>query len=322
MNSMDKQRLSEHKLHNDLQSLLLIVGLGALCTYPAWMLAGPFGAWLALLFVATTYVKNPAASSRLIMQLYRGEAITPHSAPQLYTVLKALAERVGLPQPPVLYYLPSRLMNAFTSGSPGNAAIGLSDGLLRRMDLRELAGVLGHELSHIAHEDTRVMAFADLTARITGYLSFAGLFLLILNLPLLLFTDVSIAWLPILVLLAAPSLSALLQLALSRTREFEADRVSAELTGDPEALASALAKMEHYQGRFLEGLLLPGQRIPDPSLLRTHPPTAERIQRLLDLREKRPLYEILPYWNALDPWNEIDCRDCAHPRWHRTGTWF
>ncbi len=319
---MDKQRLSEHKLRNDLQSLLLIVGLGVLCTYPAWMLAGSFGAWLALLFVATTYVMNPAASPRLIMQLYRGEVITPHGSPHLYSVLKALAERAGLPRTPILYYLPSRLMNAFTSGSPDNAAIALSDGLLRRMDLRELAGVLGHELSHIVHEDTRVMAFADLAARITGYLSFTGLFLLILNLPLLLFTDVYIAWLPILVLLAAPSLSALLQLALSRTREFEADRVSAELTGDPEALASALNKMEHHQGRFLEGLLLPGQRIPDPSLLRTHPPTADRIQRLLDLRETRALYEILPYWNVPDPWNEIDYRDCARPRWHRTGTWF
>ncbi len=322
MISMDPRRLSEHKLRNGLQSLLLIIGLGILCAYPAWLLAGPLGAWLALLFVASTYVINPAATPQLVMRLYRGEAIHPHDAPRLYNIVRTMAERAGLPRVPTLFYLPSRLTTAFTTGSPGNAAIALSDGLLRRMDLRELAGVLGHELSHIAHEDIRVMAFADLAARITGYLSLAGLFLLVLNLPLMLFTDRHIDWLPILVLLAAPSLSALLQLALSRNREYEADRGAAVLTGDPEALASALNKMRYSQDRGLEGLLLPGQRIPDPSLLRTHPPTLERIHRLLDLRGQRLPYGILSQWQDPAPWNEIDCRDCAHPRWHRTGIWF
>lgn len=318
---MDPRRLSEHKLHNTLQSLLLILGLGVLCAYPAWLLAGPVGIWLAVPFVATVYFMNPVASPRLVMRMYRGEAIHPQSAPRLYALLEALAARAGLPRVPTLFYLPSRLMNAFTSGSPDNAAIALSDGLLRRMDLRELAGVLGHELSHIAHEDTRVMAFADLAARITSVLSLTGLFLLVLNLPLMLFTEMHIDWLPILVMVAAPGLSALLQLALSRNREYEADRRAAELTGDPEALASALGKMEHYQGRVLEGLLPPGQRIPDPSLLRTHPPTQDRIQRLLDLRKSRPRQEVRPLWGG-DPWNEVDCRDCDRPRWHRTGIWY
>ncbi len=319
---MDAERLQEHKLRNGLQSLLLIAGLGLLCAYPAWLLAGPLGAWLALGLVAFGYVFNPVASPALVMRLYHGEVIHPSAAPRLYRILQALSQRAGLPRVPTLYYLPSRVMNAFTSGDPDNAVIALSDGLLRRMELRELAGVLGHEISHIAHRDTQVMGVADLTARITSYLSLAGVFLLIVNLPLLLFTGMYVDWLAIFILLAAPGVSALLQLALSRNREFEADLYSAELSGDPEALASALDKMERLQGRALETLLLPGQAIPDPSLLRSHPPTRERITRLLDLRERRPLSDLLLRLGAAEPWNEIHYRDCERPRWRRTGIWF
>jgi heat shock protein HtpX len=321
---MDKRRLAAHKLRNALQTLLLLGVLAALCAYLAWLLAGALGLWVALGFAVLGFAVMPAASPRLIMSAYRAEPIHPDSAPRLYAVLGTLAGRAGLARVPTVFYLPSRVMNAFTTGGPENAAIALSDGLLRRMNLRELAGVLGHELSHIDHEDTRVMAFADLTARLTGMLSLIGQFLLVLNLPLLLFADYHIDWLPILILLAAPTLSALVQLALSRNREFEADRRAAELTGDPEGLAAALVKMEQVQGGWLERLLLPGARIPDPSLLRTHPPTRERIRRLQELRG-RPVPGSIhraDAWPLRDPMQEWLCRDCARPRWHRTGSWF
>jgi heat shock protein HtpX len=319
---VDTERLVAHRFQNTLQSLLLVGAMAALCAYLAWLIAGPLGAWLALGFVAFSYLLNPAASPRLAMALYHGQPIHPRSAPRLYAVLETLARRAGLTRLPALYYVPTRLMNAFTAGDSDNAAIALSDGLLRRMDLRELAGVLAHELSHIAHADTRVMAFADLTARVTGLLSVAGRFLLLLNLPLLLFSDYHIDWLPILVLLAAPTLSALVQLALSRSREYEADRGAAELTGDPEALASALEKMESAQGGLLERILLPGQRIPEPSLLRTHPPTRERVRRLLELRGRptRPIPQT--FLAPRDPLAEFLARELGRPRWHRTGTWF
>ena len=321
---MDRERLVAHRLRNALHSLLLIGVLSALCAYLAWLLAGTFGLWLALGFVALTFAIMPTASPRLIMRAYRAEPIRPQSAPRLYAILQVLAERAGLARVPTLYYMPTRLLNAFTTGGPDNAAVALSDGLLRRMDLRELAGVLAHELSHIAHDDTRVMAFADLASRVTGMLSLVGQVLLILNLPLLLFADYHIDWLPILVLLAAPSLSALVQLALSRSREYEADRSAAELTGDPEGLASALDKMERVQGGLLERLLLPGSRIPDPSLLRTHPPTIERIRRLLELRGRPALRSLHRpgAWPQLDPLEDRLCRDCERPRWHRTGFWY
>jgi len=322
---MDQQRLALHKLRNGLQSLMLVGAMAGLCGYLAWLIGGAFGAWLALVFVAVAYALNPAASPRLVMGLFRAEPIHPRSAPRLYAVLEALAERASLPAVPTLYYLPSRLMNAFTTGQRGNAAIAVSDGLLRSLDLRQLAGVLGHEMSHIAHDDTQVMAFADLTARVTGFLSLLGQALLIVNLPLILFSDYRLDWLPILLLLAAPTLSALVQLALSRNREYAADRNAAELTGDPEGLASALNRMEHYQGRVLERILLPGQRIPDPSLLRTHPPTKERIRRLLELRDKRLARGVprLPMgWVELDPLSEFLERELGRPRWHRSGLWY
>jgi len=125
------------------------------------------------------------------------------------------------------------------------------------------------------------------------------------------------------VMIAAPTLSALAQMALSRSREYDADLGAAELTGDPEALASALTKMERFQGRILESVFLPRQRIPDPSLLRTHPPTDERIRRLMELRERGGLGPHRP------PGEETEIRrslPLAHhpipPRWHRSGLWF
>ncbi len=322
---MDQQRLAQHKLRNGLQSLMLVGAMAALCGYLAWLIGGAFGAWLALTFVVVAYALNPAASPRLVMGLFRATPIHRRSAPRLYAVLEALAERASLPVVPTLYYLPSRLMNAFTTGQRDNAAIAVSDGLLRSLDLRQLTGVLGHEMSHIAHDDTRVMAFADLTARVTGFLSVLGQVLLIVNLPLILFSDYRLDWLPILLLLAAPVLSTLVQLALSRNREFEADRNAAELTGDPEGLASALNTMEHHQGRVFSSVLFPGQRIPDPSILRTHPPSEERIRRLLELRDKRLVLDAPRQpmgWVELDPLSEFLDRECGWPCWHRSGLWY
>ncbi len=193
-----------------------------------------------------------------------------------------------------------------------------------QLEWRELIGVLAHELAHVANGDIRVMAFADTLSRITGVLALLGQALLILSIPALF---LGFAMLPVgalLVLLAAPTLSALAQLALSRNREYEADRSAAELSGDPVGLASALDKLERYQGRFWEQVILPGRRLPEPSLLRTHPPTPQRIERLMELiphdggwgrsisasaGDPRELLELLPH------------RIGTTPHWHITGLW-
>jgi heat shock protein HtpX len=110
--------------------------------------------------------------------------------------------------------------------------------------------------------------------------------LVLVNLPLVLMGGHALPWPPLILLLVAPSISTLFQLALSRTREFDADLDGAELTGDPAGLASALQKLERYQGGLLESVMLPGRKIPDPSLLRTHPKTEERVRRLLSLSKE------------------------------------
>ncbi len=130
------------------------------------------------------------------------------------------------------------------------------------------------------------MTLADLTSRMTPTLSLIGQLLVVINLPLFLLAETSLSWLAILLLILAPAISALLQLALSRTREFDADLSAINLTGEPQGLASALVKLEQQHRGLLERLLTPDRRSPEPSLLRTHPRTEERIQRLLSLRPK------------------------------------
>jgi heat shock protein HtpX len=293
--------------------------------YLAWVIGGEpmlHGTLLALLILA---VLNPAASPRLVMSLYCARQVGSREAPGLYRLLDVLSQRAGLERAPQLYYLPSSVVNAFATGHRDDAVILVSDGLLRRLDWRELAAVLAHELAHIAHGDIRVMAFADLVSRITGVLSLLGQILLLLALPALLLGVAGLPWIPILVLLAAPTLSALAQLALSRSREHEADRRAVELSGDPMALASALVKFEQAGRPYWEQLLMPGRRAPEPSLLRTHPPTAERVRRLMDLVPKDATG--LPSGSPLhfpvsEPSGWVGVAPRQRPRRHLTGLWY
>ncbi len=175
--------------------------------------------------------------------------------------------------------------------------IGLTEGLLRRLSLPELAGVLAHEISHVRNNDLAVMGLADVMTRFTQALSYLALFLAIFNLPAMLLGESDMPLSALLLLYLAPSIGSLLQLGLSRTREYDADLEGAELTGDPRSLASALEKLERYQGSFWEDLMfpVPSRRIPQPSLLRSHPPTEDRVARLLALesRELGPPIEVV-----------------------------
>jgi heat shock protein HtpX len=219
------------------------------------------------------------------MRLYNAVPVDPGRSPQLHRIMTVLADRAELAHHPRLYVIPSTTLNAFATGSPGNAAIGITEGLLRRLDMRQIAGVIAHEMSHIRNNDLHVMAMADAMTRFTQLLAYVGLALAILNIPALLFGLETFSWLAIVLLYLAPMTASLLQLGLSRTREYDADLEAAGLTGDPAGLASALLALERYQGRFWEDLMLPvpARRIPQPSLLRSHPATADRIARLREL---------------------------------------
>lgn len=283
---IDIELAEGHRLLNVIQSLLLLGGMGGLLLLLGYVLAGGAGALVAAGTGIFVLVLGSRVTPGFMLRLYRARPLHPQEAGGLYGIVSELARRAGLTQSPRLYYIPSPIMNAFTVGDRKAAAFGLTDGLLRRLQPRELVGVIAHEMSHVQNRDTRVMVLADAISRMTSNLSFIGQIMVFINLPLVLMGAAHISWFAIVLLLAAPTVSALLQLALSRTREFHADLGAVRLTGDPEGLASALAKMERYERGWLGTIFIPGRRQADPSLLRSHPNTEERIHRLLAL-EKR-----------------------------------
>jgi len=312
--------LLQHKTRNALQSLLMIGAMGGLCGWLAWFLGGMPLALYSAVLILFLYRLNPVASPELAMRLFNARPLTEQESPALSQLVAELARRAGLANPPKLFYMPSDVMNAFSTGTRRHAAIALSDGLLRRLEWHELTGVLAHEMMHIVHQDIRLMAFADLTSRLTGFLSLAGQILLLINLPLLVLGQATIPWPPILMLLAAPTVSTLVQLALSRSREYEADLGAVELTDDPVGLAAALSKLESPRQGLLERIFHPGPRIPDPSMLRTHPPTQERVRRLLEIARDQSGQH--PPHRTVADLSHLLAHQPYRPRWHRNGMWY
>lgn len=294
---LDENRRREHKLRNDLQSVLLVAGLGLVTAFSVWLLWSWVGVLVTIVWFAALFFFAPRMPPEIVMRMYRARRIDPQHGEQIAYVVDELARRAQLQATPAVYVIPSMTLNAFATGTPDKAVIGITEGLLRRLSLRELAGVLAHEVSHIRNNDLAVMSLADMMTRFTQGLSYLALFLAIFHLPGILLGDSDVSLLALLLLYLAPSIGSLLQLGLSRTREYDADLEGAELTGDPRGLAAALDKLERYQGNFWEDFMfpVPGRRIPQPSLLRSHPPTEERVARLLALesREMQPPIEVV-----------------------------
>lgn len=318
---MEQDIIISHKFRNLLHTILLFAGMIGLLALLGLSLAGVSGLVWAIIIGLIFLFLGQRISSQLILNMYRARALSRQDAPQLYQLIQELARRASLTNMPRLYYIPSRMMNAFAVGKRSDAAIGITDGLLRGLNMRELTGVLAHEMSHISNNDMRAMAFADVISRMTGLFSSIGQFLLLLNLPLLLMGMAAIPWLTVILLIAAPTLSTLLQLALSRTREFEADFNAARLTGDPQGLASALQKLEYFESNILKRIFMPGHSVPDPSVFRTHPNTNERVRRLLELTgEEQPW--VVPETEELElPTHISQIRQ--NPRWRMMrGLWY
>jgi heat shock protein HtpX len=279
---LDDESRRAHKASNELQSALLVGGLGLVTAFSVWLLWGAMGVALTLVAVGLVYAFAPRLPPEIVMRVFRARPLDPGHGDQVLDVLQQLASRAGLSNQPKLYVIPSMTLNAFASGTPDRAIIAVTEGLLRGLTLRELAGVLAHEVSHIRNNDLAVMSLADVMTRLMQALSYLAIILAVLNLPAMLLGDSDVSLLALVLLYLSPTIGSLLQLALSRTREYDADFEGAQLTGDPAGLAAALAKLERHQGSFWEDMALPvpGRRIPQPSLLRSHPPTEERIARL------------------------------------------
>lgn len=311
-----------HERTNIGQSALIIAALAAILGITGFVLFGYTGLLIALGLVVLLIFMNGRASPALLLKMYKAKPIPDTDLPELQQLFRRLMQNADIPHIPKLYYVPSKMMNAFAVGRGKESVVAVTHGLLKHMDNREISGVLAHELSHIKHKDLWVMGLADAFSRLTTSMGQIGQLMLLCSIPaVLLGKQAAVPWLVVIVLLVAPMSAALLQLALSRSREFEADFGAAQITGDPNGLASALRKIEEANTSWLQKALQPGKKVTAPAILRTHPPTDERIERLLALSgEELPDLVDLPTIEikAPNPLHRI-----RRPRWHMmTGLWY
>lgn len=318
---LDDNKRRRHELRNQLQSVGLILAIGSLMALCAFLLWSVSGVVWTVVSVGLLVLIGPRISPETVMAMFRARRVDRNHGAQIYRLIEVLSDRAELPATPHLYVVPSMTLNAFAVGRPTRSVIAVTEGLLRKLSLRELAGVLAHEISHVRNNDLWIMGLADIMTRITQFMSYFAVFLVIFNLPAIMTDSARVPWLAIILLYLAPTISSLMQLGLSRTREYDADLEGAQLTGDPEGLAIALENLERYQGRFWEDLVLPGRKIPQPSLLRSHPATADRIARLRELAKTQampPIDIVEAPMVTLVGFGPIAMR----PRYRLPGLWF
>lgn len=275
---------------NRIKSVMLLATLTALILWVGQALGGQSGLMLGLIFAAVMNFSAYWWSDRIVLRMYGAQEVSRAQVPELWSIVNELAQRANLPMPR-LYIIPEQAPNAFATGrNPEHAAVAVTAGLLDMMDRQELAGVLAHELSHVKHRDTLIMTIAA---------SLAGAMSMIANMAMFSaffgggFGDDDEGASPIgglLGVLIAPIAASLIQMAISRSREFMADEEGAALTRQPLALARALGKLEAWKQRLPMHAGSPATAhlfIVNPftggglsKLFSTHPSTQERIERL------------------------------------------
>jgi len=213
-----------------------------------------------------------------VLKQRRAIPLHPSDSYELFGMLAKLAARAGLKTTPQLYLEPREEINAYTVADREQSAIVFSNGLVRHLSPREIFGVLAHEIAHLKNGDIPLMLVSDQIRRLTSTMALAGQVLLVLYLPLVLLGQVVVPWVLLVVLMLAPLLSLLIQVAISRNREFSADLEAVALSGDPVGLALALRKIRVQTG-FWKRYYAPYLK-EVPELLRTHPETTQRIERL------------------------------------------
>jgi heat shock protein HtpX len=273
---------------NFMKTTVLLAAMTGLMLLVGQALGGRSGMTMALAFAA---VMNFAAwfwSDKIVLRSYRAQPVGPQDAPELYSIVEGLAQRAGIPMPK-LYVIPDPALNAFATGrSPSHAAVAATEGLLRTLNRDELEGVLAHELSHVLNRDTLVSTVAATLAGAISWLAHMAYFMPVGRDR---DDDGPNPLVALLTMLLAPFAAMLIQLAVSRSREYGADASGARLVGHPEGLANALRKLHQAAERIpmrkadpatahlfivspLSGRSLAG-------LFSTHPPMEKRIERLL-----------------------------------------
>jgi heat shock protein HtpX len=299
-------------MNNLLRTGLLIAALTALFMGAGWLIGGAGGMLIALLIGVATNLFAYWNADRVVLAAYGARPIARAEAPQLFDNVAELAQRAGIPMPR-LYLIESAQPNAFATGrDPAHAAVAVTRGLLGALDEAEIAAVIGHELSHVVHRDTLTMTIAATIAGAIGMLANFAFFLG----PRDDDRDAPLGMVgTLLVAILAPVAALLVQMAISRTREYEADRRGAEISGDPQSLASALRKIEVLARRTMVPDAernpatahlfivnpLHGTRL--TSLFATHPATEERVRRLEAMAAARGLGGGGPWGTApRGPW--------------------
>ena len=276
---------------NYARTALLLAAMTALFLTVGYLLAGEGGALIAFVIALAMNGWAYWNSDKAVLRMHRARPVTRASAPDLVGLVEQLARRADLPMPAV-YLLETNQPNAFATGrNPDNSAVAVTRGLIQSCDPEELAGVIAHELGHIKNRDTLIMT---ITATFAGAIGFLSQFAFFFGMgrdsrnPLGLVGT-------LLIMILAPLAAMLVQMAISRTREYSADRAGAAICGQPLWLARALQKIEQLARGVVNE---PAERNPasahlfivNPlrmggidSLFRTHPPTADRVRRLREL---------------------------------------
>jgi len=279
---------------NGFRTTILLAALTGLVVWIGQMFGGSQGAVIALVMAGAMNFFSYWFSDKIVLRMYGAQEITANDDPELYGIVRDLTARANLPMPRV-YIIPEETPNAFATGrNPQHAAVAVTQGIRRILNKRELSGVLGHELSHVKHRDILISSIAATLAGAISYLAYMAQWAAIFgggsrdreeggsNIFSLLF-----------MMIVAPMAAMLIQMAVSRSREYMADEGGAKVSGDPLALASALRKLEmgaqniplqvsdatanSTAHMFIVNPLTVGGLA---KLFSTHPPMEERIARL------------------------------------------
>lgn len=275
-------------LGNWFKTTILMAGIVVLFGTVGAALGGASGMLIALLFAGAMNIYAYWFSDKAVLKMYNAREVDAQSAPKFYLMVQELAQNAGLPMPKV-YIIDEAQPNAFATGrDPEHAAVAATTGIMRILSERELRGVMAHELAHVKHRDTLI---STISATIAGAISSIAQFGMLFSGGA---RDRGVhPAVALLIMIVAPLAAMLIQMAISRAREFEADKGGAEISRDPEALAAALKKIHDYahqipmdtaeqhpetaQMMIINPLSAGGLK----GLFSTHPQTEERIARLM-----------------------------------------
>lgn len=277
---------------NSLRTVFLMTLVAVLFMLVGQVLGGSTGLIIAFIFAMGMNFFSYWKSDKMVLRMYKAQPVDRSTHPKLYGMVEELARKADLPMPAV-YIIPQQQPNAFATGrNPENSAVAVTQGILQTLDERQLRGVIAHELAHIQNRDiltqtivTTVVSALSMLAQFAYFIPLGG-------------NDRgSNPLVALMVLITAPIAAMMLQAALSRTREYEADRVGAEISGEPQQLASALQKIEKAAEQIPMNVSETAMRSTSHmfpvnpfssgrfmSLFSTHPETADRVERLMHMQ--------------------------------------